>query len=412
MRAKIFSKKVLLISINIIASLVLFLSTVIHGEEFIQSESFSEQVLNSPQRSVHRMIVFVHGTILPIPSLHGVKKVAQHIAANGLESAESLYQQYLDGRRDKKGLYGYQPLGEKGLTEIDEVYSEQSGYTYASKLLRDIFMTNTACKKSSQESCSCYVFGWDGRLEHANRVAWAKQLHQALSEEIKKVRQTCVVHEIVIDIFAHSHGGNVALLLADAQQQSTEKLSVDRLVMLGTPIQEETEKYVLDPMFKKAYLIYSRGDSVQVLDVISTKGKSKRFFTGELERKKVVQIEATIDGKNPTHGELWSYGMVGQLIYRKKMSIYPLPVVAFAPSLLQEFDDLLFLGNSLKIDISRKWDNFGWPKVQPKDSFFITCTNAIPCKREFKIQSKMMPESNKILFRALNSPPQPFQKKI
>lgn len=346
---------------------------------------------SSEKKGCHRMIVFIHGTILPAPSLNGLRKVAAQALKQGANKPQELYQSYLDGRRDKKGFYGYQPLGEKGLTKIEDVYSEACSYTEASKLLSDIFIQTNG---SDEESCSCYTFGWDGRLEHANRVEWAKRLHVALSDEVNNVRQNYGVEQVQIDIFAHSHGGNVALNMAPVQQELSGKLSINRLVMFGTPVQVETEKYVLDQMFKNVYLFYSQGDMIQVSDLFSTKGLSKRRFNGESEKNKVIHVEVKIDKKDPSHSELWSYGMVGPMLYRKHLSIYPFPVIAFVPELFKTFKRELVPGTTVYIDVSRTM--FGYPKVTPKDIIALGLAKQDSKARYLaSILIKDLPESNK-----------------
>ncbi|MBS1987788.1 hypothetical protein JST56_02235 [Candidatus Dependentiae bacterium] len=352
----------------------------------------------SDKKTSHRIIVFIHGTILPAPSLNGLRKVAAQALTDGTNKPKILYQSYLDGRRHKRGFYGYQPFGEKGLTHIEDVYSDECSYTEASKLLRDIFVQTKKADDSFQESCSCYTFGWDGRLEHENRIEWAKCLYSALSDEVKSVQETCGADEVEVDIFAHSHGGNVALNMAPVQQELSGELSINRLVMLGTPVQVETEKYVLDPMFKNVYLFYSQGDMIQVSDVFSTKGFSKRRFDGEAEKNKVIHVEVQIDKKNPSHSELWSYGMVGQMLYRKSLSIYPFPVVAFVPEIFKTFHQELVPGATVCIDICRQ---LRYRKMigaqEPLDIISILCLEPNSGIRKSAIISVgNIPKSNKV----------------
>jgi len=358
----------------------------------------------SEKKTSHRMNVFVHGTILPVPSFGAFKNVVSHVAKNGVNNFEKLYQECLDERRGGKSLYSYQPIGKKGLIKIENYAAadyEACGYTHSSKLLSDIFTKAITSQDGMQESCSCYVFGWDGRLEHANRVEWAKRLYQELSDEIKKVRQHCGADEVELDIFAHSHGGNVALNMVRFHKELSEKLSINRLVMLGTPVQVETEKYVLDPLFKSVYLVYSQGDAIQVLDSISTTKLSKRRFEGKAEKNKVIHIEVEVDQKSLTHSELWSYGMVGKILYRKNLSIYPLPVVAFMPEILKSFHQELVPGATVQIGISRTM--FEYPKAQPKDIIVLGLRKQdskgifAMCSTSTMIPLQYFPESNRAL---------------
>ena len=76
------------------------------GNDFVCSDLVQQDVLKnkSEKKRCHRIVVFIHGTILPAPSLNGLKKVAAQAFRNGIKSPKNLYQSYLDGRRHKKGF--------------------------------------------------------------------------------------------------------------------------------------------------------------------------------------------------------------------------------------------------------------------------------------------------------------------
>jgi len=53
-----------------------------------------------------------------------------------------------------------------------------------------------------------------------------------------------------VTLISHSHGGNVALNLA-AIAEKESPLSIERLILLACPVQQETAALVDAPMFKK-----------------------------------------------------------------------------------------------------------------------------------------------------------------
>ena len=49
-----------------------------------------------------------------------------------------------------------------------------------------------------------------------------------------------------------------------------KNFSIDELILLGTPIQPETESFLQSAIFKKVYNVYSSEDTVQQADWVST----------------------------------------------------------------------------------------------------------------------------------------------
>ncbi len=357
----------------------------------------------------HRLIIFVHGTILPVPSVAGLKYVCDGLLSGQIESFEQAYNSYLRGLYSE-GSCSFQPINDFGTSGLCEINLESSqnksiNSSLISKLVRDIFVShNNLC--GSPESMTTCLFGWGGELNHQKRIEWSEQLYMSIVDKCDEIRAKLGNVDFDIELFTHSHGGTVSLLLAQAQSKFNKNLFINRLIMLGTPIQQETESLVLDPMFKNVYLVYSLGDAVQIIDVISTNGRSRRRFIGRDEASKVIHIEVTIDGKNPSHGELWSYGMAGEMVYRKHLSIYPLPIVVFMPYVLDEIeksvcsdgDNLIEERLSLKIDISRV-SNFFVSKnnYTESDVVIIKYGYHFPLNKEIRIPLSILPESNKRL---------------
>lgn len=125
-----------------------------------------------------------------------------------------------------------------------------------------------------------YLFGWSGALSFKERERAARRLYLQLKQLRGQYRTTYGV-EPVLRIFAHSHGGNVSLLLDKVKDADDLDFSVEELVLLATPVQCETKDRAHSPLFKKVYSLYSHLDSLQVIDPqgLQTTGKSAPLFS-------------------------------------------------------------------------------------------------------------------------------------
>lgn len=138
------------------------------------------------------------------------------------------------------------------------------------------------------------LFGWSGMLSHEKRVEAAYQLYDALCDYSDTFKRQ---HGImpVIRIVAHSHGGNVALALADIEKVKKQGLKIELLVMLGSPMLIEMQDCIYSTMFKKIISAYSDGDKVQHRDRFST--KSRKSFK---RMHDVANLRSFVD-KNPDY---------------------------------------------------------------------------------------------------------------
>ena len=111
-----------------------------------------------------------------------------------------------------------------------------------------------------------YSFGWGGALDHKVRVYAAGELSRALLKLQETYRR--LGRKISLTLITHSHGGNVALLLAQVWQQLSpaqqRQLVIQRLIMLGCPVQVQTRDLAKHPIFRRVYVFYSHWDLIQV----------------------------------------------------------------------------------------------------------------------------------------------------
>lgn len=109
-----------------------------------------------------------------------------------------------------------------------------------------------------------YVFNWSGLLSHKKREIAAQNMYCQLCNEITKIKNQTGL-EPIVTVITHSHGGNVALMLAQINEQHGGKLKVDRLVLLACPIQDRTAYLAGHDTFGRIYVFYSNKDFIQVL---------------------------------------------------------------------------------------------------------------------------------------------------
>lgn len=172
------------------------------------------------------------------------------------------------------------------------------------------------CKNDSDQYQldNFYFFGWSGKLSFTEREKASKNLFNAILELTQKYEE---LHKKrpEIRIIAHSHGGNVALNLA--QFNELEQLVIDELILLACPVQENTKHFINANCFKKIYAFYSRSDLLQVIDPqgLYKKSTAKRIFSERTFKyhSKLRQAHIKIHGRSIKHIEYLSLPFVKQL---------------------------------------------------------------------------------------------------
>lgn len=137
---------------------------------------------------------------------------------------------------------------------------------------------------------SFYFFRWTGRLSPQER----KNAAQSLATLLRN-------HKGPVTLICHSHGCNVALLLAELNLPDQ---TIDKLILLAPPVQKATAQHSSSPLFKKVISLYSSADIIQVADPQGLQSKdagslfSKRIF-GESPR--LIQARIFLDKYSPSH---------------------------------------------------------------------------------------------------------------
>ncbi len=319
------------------------------------------------------MTVFVHGAIKAEWVLNSVLKVLQ----DSLEG--STYQKAISVARNDPHFFRFHAMQEQGLKKIIVPKGEAG---IGASAIAHIYDQITAYAHQTPTINYYYTFGWSGLMSLTQRMEDAQHFYNELVSEIKKIHE----HHLVmprIRLISYSHGGNVCLNLAHAKDKNQSAcLSIDELILIGSPVQRETKHLVADPMFKKIYNFYSLDDMVQPLDVFTSKNSRRTFKptkTFELPsklkqinvrvvhykprheyRKKVtVPQPLPLDYEknkikkeeiSPGHTELWYMGWTASM-YRKNFPLYPLPIVDFVSLITAQIEHDQDFKNNVTVTI-------------------------------------------------------------
>lgn len=296
--------------------------------------------LFQPKRTVN-LTVWIHGTVGSSFSLGGsLQNNAREI------SADSKLGRFMRTFRNQPILHYDQVIGAEGFDIFDaSKYNAQTSAAEAACYVIPAYADVARASAITADIEEHAIFGWDGLLSQSARFMAASQLYDALVSYRDRVIKMYGV-EPRIRILAHSHGGNVALWLADFEKERQKKLSVDFLFMYGTPMQVETGHCITSPFFKHIILGYSRGDSIQRRDYFSTeRGKSFMRMSDVADLKGFLHEHPTCiradmglviggDDKRVTHTNMWLVG--------RSVPIFsfmdPLPLVTLTPLLMAAID--------------------------------------------------------------------------
>lgn len=130
---------------------------------------------------------------------------------------------------------------------------------------------------------SFYLFGWSGILQAEARKKAAQKLAHAL-KEVKTLYSSQGL-ECAFRLITHSHGGNVALYMAELSQDQDLDLdfTIDELILLACPVQNETASYVKHPLFSSIISAHSHSDIIQLIDPQGIHNFLKNVHTYGLE---------------------------------------------------------------------------------------------------------------------------------
>jgi len=134
-------------------------------------------------------------------------------------------------------------------------------YNHKLRLISDALIEQDPASFTPEEF---YAFCWSGKLQAFERKEAAKKLHEDLITLIDTYQKKYNCYP-VIRIITHSHGGNVVLNMAKIKTDALHSISIQSLVLLACPVQENTQHLISSPLFKKIYSLYSSFDLIQII---------------------------------------------------------------------------------------------------------------------------------------------------
>lgn len=272
------------------------------------------------------------------------------VRADRVES--SLYETVTTNIRNNLPLHTSQVIQQQGFHKVDI----KNPLSSSAALFCSLYEQVSIKVNQKNEYNLYYTFGWSGLLSLRARRDASFDLLEHLNKICSELTKKGIKPHV--RIVGYSHGGTIGLYLAEIAKQRNKKalFSVDELILVGTPIQQDTDFLTRDPLFKKIINLYSEGDLVQPSDFLSTPFSitGERIFTsrkGFNVPSKVMQIniklikkqqgKPSIDGCsertvkrlnkiNPGHIELWNFEWASAW-YRPYLPIAPFPACLFIP---------------------------------------------------------------------------------
>src|SRR5579863_4232360 len=311
--------------------------------------------------------------------VHGIMSIQPHLTIQNVmrfirdDVHHTIYSKTVEYMRLDPYFYLNQAMQEFGLKKID-LNDLQPGH--ATNAIAHIY-NDVSKLVYPLETNHYYTFGWSGLLSPTSRYADAVKLLEQLTDELEeKYWKNGIFPKI--RLVGYSHGGNVCLNVAAARQNvyPHSPISIDELILVGVPIQTETDYLASDPIFKKIYHFFSQKDRIQRIDFFSfNRVFSRRYFRNSNNfkvPKKLMQIDmkflrkaqtfrknkvkdsayvnfdnpGIISGKSrllrdcsPGHLEFWFFGWSPKY-YRESFALNPLPAFIAIPYILHYINQI------------------------------------------------------------------------
>jgi hypothetical protein len=283
------------------------------------------------------LTVLIHGTVGSVCLMHhrklAHKKWSELSSKWGAQWQQVYRQQPILRHFWPMQDFGLQMLDQQKLTAWHTGIAHSDDYKFA---IYPIALAFDSLHISSNKKLYA-SFGWTGILHDELRTLASQELYAQLCGWKDSV--IAQGDEPRVHLVAHSHGGNVALKLAGLENSLKRGLSIETLVMWGTPIQEETIYFAESPFFKTIINCYSPYDIIQMGDAFSTKnGRSKQRLHDKIDCASIqkkhlnsrrVDIELQVNGSSISvdHANLWILGKSQSL----SVEINHLPYMLFSP---------------------------------------------------------------------------------
>jgi hypothetical protein len=272
--------------------------------------------------------IFIHGVFNPKPhaKLGLVPKLFKDSTQN------TVYTIAMSDIRKQKYQYDSQPIQDIGT----HIVTDNSPHG-ARNWIKSYRQVDAEYRPQDCINRCYYTCGWSGIVSESERLKAAQKLYEYL--------QTL---DGIIRIVAFSHGGDVANCLQQIHNKHPDsKFHIQELVTIGTPVIKNSYHAVNGGLFERYYHIFSKGDAVQKLDIVSENDmlfSQRNFKLSKKLPKNLVQVELqmahyTKKGRKkiykPGHVQLWFFGWKPRLARRhKSQPIDPFPPAIFVSCII------------------------------------------------------------------------------
>lgn len=170
--------------------------------------------------------------------------------------------------------------------------------------LRTISDTLCAADPTNYSGEYMFLFGWSGALAFEERAQAAENLYKQLKPVLKGYKERLGVRP-KLRIITHSHGGNVALNLANIHDDPD--FVVDELILMACPVQEATAPLIKSSLFKEVFVLYSSFDLMQIIDPQGLYAQNK--YRPLLSKRRfpvqdnITQVKMKINGHTLLHSD-------------------------------------------------------------------------------------------------------------
>jgi len=326
--------------------------------------------------------------------VHGIMSIRPHLTLSNFmyfmqdDIENTVYSKTVELMRQDKYFHFNQAMQGFGLQKIN-LYDLSKGN--ATSAVASIYDKVTKFSGEPHSDNHYYTFGWSGLLSPTVRYKEGENLFNSILKELNIFWKQNIYPKV--RLIGYSHGGNVCLNLAAIRQDKypLSPLTINELILLGCPVQTETDYLITDQIFKKIYHIYSHADRIQRIDFFSfNRCFSRRHFQNRRQFKipknltqirfKLMRNKKTKKHKNPKqhkialdfdksnvvsgtspllrdmspgHMELWFFGWTPGH-YRDDFVLNPLPILVFIPLIihnLQQVASLLINPHPVVVDL-------------------------------------------------------------
>jgi hypothetical protein len=277
--------------------------------------------------------------------VHGTEKYTFYSLFNSTAQTQLTKERWLNVKNKK-----IEQPGLINITNIDDPrhYNLEKNYGLLETL-----------KKYRDSDSLFFIFNWDGELSNKSRRNASKKLAKEIIN-LKKKYENAELY-----IIGYSHGGNVAAQIADFIPKNSG-ITIDYFIMLGTPIGDRTEKWLMtkkirgDYFFNHVYNAYSSSDFTQIKDLFFNFPLCRRYI--KIRKKNVTNMKIAFvhDDKvfpdssfiySPNHRDFWR---IHQDKHIKNNIFYFYPFIYYLFDILKDIQQkkMLYINTNQKKNIS------------------------------------------------------------